>query len=63
MSRSTLFLTLGALLASVSAQTYIQTDLWQGDTFFDNFYFFDDSDPNSGFVAYVESADIMGHKD
>jgi len=53
MIASTLFVTFGALIASVNAQTYSLSDTWQGETFFDNFQFFDDADPNSGFVEYV----------
>ncbi len=58
MTRSTLFLAVGAFLAYfniiATAQIYVQTDLWQGETFFDNFFFFTDNDPNSGFVEYVK---------
>jgi len=54
MLSSTLLATFGALIASVNAQTYSLSDTWQGETFFDNFYFFDSADPNSGFVEYVE---------
>jgi hypothetical protein len=53
MTRSTLFRAVGAFLAYftiAAAQIYVQTDLWQGETFFDNFFFFTDNDPNSGFV-------------
>ena len=60
MTRSTLVFAVGAFLACANvatAQTYVQTDLWQGETFFDNFNFFTDDDPNSGFVEYVECWD------
>lgn len=56
MTPSTLYFAVGAFLANfnvATAQIYVQTDLWQGETFFDNFYFFTGNDPNNGFVEYV----------
>jgi len=60
MTHSTLFLAVGVFLAYFNvarAQTYVQTDLWQGETFFDNFHFFTGDDPNNGFVEYVKRGD------
>jgi len=60
MTRSTLVFAVGAFFAYFSvatAQTYSRTNLWQGDTFFDNFVFFTDNDPNNGFVEYVNCWD------
>jgi hypothetical protein len=60
MLRSTLFIAGGTFLAyfgRATAQLYAQSDLWQGETFFDNFYFFTSDDPNSGFVEYVPCED------
>ena len=60
MTRSTLVFAVGAFFAYFSvaaAQIYAQTDLWQGDTFFDNFFFFTGNDPNNGFVEYVNCWD------
>jgi hypothetical protein len=50
-SSPSLFLALSPLLSLVSANTfYAQSDIYQGDKFFDNFNFFTDVDPTGGYV-------------
>jgi len=34
--------------------SYVLTDLWQGNTFFNNFNFFTAADPTHGYVTYVD---------
>lgn len=58
-STQSLFLALGPLLSLVSARNfYAQSDIYQGDTFFDKFDFFTDVDPTGGYVEYVAHAPL-----
>jgi hypothetical protein len=50
-SSQSLFLALSPFLSLVSANTfYAQSDIYQGDTFFDKFDFMTFDDPTGGYV-------------
>lgn len=62
MLSSSLILSVGATILSLSsrasAQTYSYTlqDTYAGDSFYDNFNFFTEADPTNGFVQYVDQS-------